>query len=85
MKETLKVKVFWFPATKEVFFEGEAFSVSSQNRLGNFDVLPKHANFISLIFNKLTIALPSGETLNYQFKRGVLEVRKNEVRIFLGF
>ncbi|MBC7074215.1 hypothetical protein H5T58_02400 [Candidatus Parcubacteria bacterium] len=85
MREKLKVKIFWFPATREVFFEGDAVSVSSQNRLGNFDVLPRHANFITLIFNKLTVTLPDGKILNYEFKRGVLEVRKNEVKIFLGF
>jgi len=86
MKENLlNVKVFWIPLTKEVFFEGKVKSISSENPLGKFDVLPKHANFITLIFNELTIITDKEEKISYQFKRGVLEVTENKVNIFLGF
>jgi len=86
MKEDLlNVKVFWIPLTKEVFFEGKVKSISSENPLGKFDVLPKHANFITLIFNELTIITDKEEKISYQFKRGVLEVTENKVNIFLGF
>lgn len=82
--ESLKVKIFWTPVTKEVFYQGEAQSISSQNQLGKFDVLPKHTNFITLIFDELTIVTLKGEKITYHFKRGVLEVTKNKVNIFLG-
>lgn len=86
MKEDfLTVKVFWIPLTKEVFFEGRAKSISSENPLGKFDVLPKHANFVTLIFNELIIITEKDEKISYQFKRGVLEVTENKVNIFLGF
>ncbi len=86
MKEKLlEVEIFWLPLTKEVFFEGRAKSVSSENKLGKFDVLPEHANFVSLIFNEVTIVTEKGEKINYKFKRGVLKVAENKVRIFLGF
>jgi F0F1-type ATP synthase epsilon subunit len=84
-EEFLNVKVFWIPLTKEVFFKGRAKSISSQNPLGKFDVLPKHANFITLIFNELTIITDKGEKIFYQFKKGVLEVTENKVNVFLGF
>jgi len=83
-KEFLEVNVFWLPIVKEVFYQGKAEAVSSQNKLGKFDILPKHTNFISLIFNNLSILTPDKKKVTYQFKRGVLEVTKNKVNIFLG-
>ncbi len=83
-KEFLEVNVFWLPIVKEVFYQGKAEVVSSQNKLGKFDILPKHANFISLIFNNLSILTPDKKKATYQFKRGVLEVTKNKVNVFLG-
>jgi F0F1-type ATP synthase epsilon subunit len=83
-KELLEVKVFWLPILKEIFYQGEALTVSSQNRLGKFDVLPRHTNFITLIFNNLTIITPEKKKISYQFERGVLEVRENKLNIFLG-
>lgn len=86
MKEDfLNVKVFWIPLTKEVFFKGKAKSISSENPLGKFDILPRHANFITLIFNELTIITEKEEKISYKFKKGVLEVTENRVNIFLGF
>ncbi len=61
-----------------------AISVSSENRLGKFDILPEHINFISLIFNKVIIQTPKKEKIEYQFKNGVLIVRENITRIFIG-
>jgi F0F1-type ATP synthase epsilon subunit len=83
-KDYLKVKVFWLPTTKEVFFEGDAEAVSSENQLGKFDILPYHSNFISLIFNELIIITPKKERIVYRFEKGVIKVKKNEVTIFLG-
>lgn len=80
----MEVKLFWLPIMKEISFEGRAKSVSSQNRLGKFDILPRHANFITLIFESLTIITPEEKKISYQFKRGVLEVSENKVNIFLG-
>ena len=83
-KDFLEVEVFWMPIVKEVFYQGRAETVSSQNNLGFFDILPKHANFITLIFNNLSIITPDKKKLTYQFKRGLMEVSKNKVNVFLG-
>ncbi len=45
-KNTLTVKII---SPTQTIFDGEAFSVSSVNSLGKFDILPMHANFITLI------------------------------------
>ncbi len=79
----LEVKLLWLPVTGKDSFQGKARAISSKNHLGKFDILPNHTNFISLIFDTLTLYLPRGK-INYKFKRGVLEVSDNKVRIFLG-
>ena len=83
-RKLLQVKVLCAPVLGKESFRGEAEVVSSQNRLGKFDVLPEHTNFITLIFDNLTIHTPGKKKLIYQFERGVLEVSKNQVSVFLG-
>jgi F0F1-type ATP synthase epsilon subunit len=83
-KEVLGVKVFWLPIVAEIFYQGEAMAVSSQNKLGKFDILPQHTNFITLIFENIIILTPDKKKINYQFERGVLEVSGDEVTVFLG-
>ena len=80
----LEVILLCSPTMKKEGFEGKAVSVSSQNQLGDFDILPQHTNFITLIYNYLTIVTPKKEIIKYNFKRGVLRVRKNKVEVFLG-
>jgi len=81
---SLEVKVFCSPIIEKESFRGKAKAVSSQNRLGKFDILPEHTNFITLIFDSLTIHAPDKKRVDYQFERGVLEVSENEVNVFLG-
>lgn len=83
-KPLLKVKVICSPILEKKGFEGLAEAVSSENRLGKFDILPFHINFITLIFNNLTIYTPEKKEIKYQFTRGVLEVSNNKTNIFLG-
>ena len=82
-EQFLDVKVFWSPVVGKEPIEEKARAVSSQNPVGDFDILPSHINFITLIFNTLTIHLPQ-KKINYKFNRGVLEVSQNRVNVFLG-
>ncbi|MEF8847025.1 MAG: hypothetical protein V5A57_01160 [Candidatus Paceibacterota bacterium] len=81
-EKTLEVELFWSPVADKEKFEGEAKAVTSENEVGEFDILPEHANFITLIFNSLTVYTPEEEK-EYEFSRGVVEVADNKVRIFL--
>lgn len=45
-KNSLTVKIL---SPTQTIFDGEAFSISSVNSLGKFDILPFHANFITLV------------------------------------
>lgn len=82
-EEKLKVELFWSPVSNKEKFEGEVKSITSENKMGEFDVLPEHTNFITLIFNSLTLHPVDGTKETYKFNRGVLEVRSGQVKIFL--
>lgn len=65
-------------------FEGEALSLSAYNKKGRFDILQNHANFISIIYNRLSITRPDGIRQEFPVKSGVMQIIKNKVLIYLG-
>jgi F0F1-type ATP synthase epsilon subunit len=67
-----------------VVFEGEAVSLTSYNPRGQFDILPAHANFISLLSDRIVIRLPSGEARDIDVHNGVVRVVRNKVQVLLG-
>ncbi len=68
----------------ELIWEGTAVSVSSKNSVGPFDILPEHANFITMIQNELiTVRTPNKErTFNYKY--AVLSVYGGDVTIYVN-
>ena len=80
----LNVNILWHSFTRDPDFHGVANSISAENNLGPFDVLPKHANLISLIQNQIIVRTLDGKEFKYQFRNGVLEVIENSVKVFLG-
>lgn len=68
----------------KVLFQGEVRSVTSQNAKGEFDVLDQHTNFISLIEKGLKYEQMGQEFVEIKFDRAVMQVNKNEVKVFLG-
>jgi len=70
--------------TQHVLFEGEADRVNSFNEMGPFDVYPMHANFISIIKNKLTIYNQHQKIKELTFEQAVMKVKKDIVHIYLG-
>ncbi|MEX0617056.1 MAG: hypothetical protein WD231_04595 [Candidatus Woykebacteria bacterium] len=83
-KNELDVSILWHSFTRDPDYKGKASSISTQNDLGPFDVLPQHANLISLIKDRIIVRTVDGKGVNYQFRNGVLEVSNNVVKIFLG-
>jgi len=83
-QENLDLKIFWSPAINKEPFRGRAISVSSKNKMGQFDILFGHISFITLIFEDISIHTVQGERITYDFKRGVLEISENKVNVFLG-
>ncbi|KKS77250.1 MAG: hypothetical protein UV74_C0013G0020 [Candidatus Woesebacteria bacterium GW2011_GWB1_43_14] len=79
-KKELKVKVETRP---ETIYEGVAYSLSSINDVGKFDILPNHANFISIIQERLVIRKKDGSTHELPINQGILKASNNEVKVYL--
>lgn len=65
-------------------FDGEVKSLTSKNDSGTFDVLQKHAQFISIIKEKIIIRLQSGQVQEVPVDNGVMRVKGELVQVFLG-
>lgn len=65
-------------------FGGEALAITSYNDSGEFDVLPLHENFISLIKKYLKIFPKEGAEINIPLEVGVLKVKAGKVDIYIG-
>lgn len=79
--ELLSVKIM---NPNEILWEGEANSISSKNASGPFDILPQHANFITLIKEKVPIIVRSaseGEK-EFLFDSAVIQVHGDNILIF---
>ena len=67
----------------DTVWEGDVQSVSSENSTGAFDILPMHANFISVVENKpFVLRMNDGSQKEFTFEKAVIFVRNNTVRIF---
>lgn len=67
-----------------IFFEGQAQAITSTNVHGPFDILPFHANFISIIKKQITIHQKNNQIKEIPITSAVLKVTGNKVDIFLG-
>lgn len=70
--------------TENILFEGEVDRITSYNEVGPFDIYPLHANFISIIKNKLTLYHKNEKIKELAFEQAVLKVKKDVAHIFLG-
>ncbi len=67
-----------------IVYEGKVQSVTSVNETGKFDILPEHANFISLIKDTVVIKDIQGSMKKIKIDVGLLRTRQNKVEIYLG-
>jgi len=68
----------------KIYFDGQAYSVSAMNKVGAFDILPQHRNFITLLEpGNLTVRVPGKEDMVLPIARGVMHVSTDEVKVFL--
>jgi len=70
----------------QTLWEGEARSVSSSNAEGPFDILPMHANYITLINDDPIVVIEEdGAKKTYNFRHSVIYVHDNNVKIYADF
>lgn len=67
-----------------VYYEGPAEVVSAANKVGPFDILPRHADFFSVLKPcDVTIITPD-EPVIFHIDSGIITVRDNEVMLFVN-
>lgn len=66
-----------------VYYEGPAKAVTATNRIGEFDILPEHADFFSLLKPGEIIIETDKDPVTFTIKKGMLSVRDNEVLLFV--
>lgn len=70
-------------APYKVYFDGEANSITAENDTGEFDVLGKHHNFITLLNTcEIVVRTNQGEE-KVNVQQGIMHVKGNEVIVFL--
>lgn len=69
---------------EKVIFEGNIKALSSFNQVGPFDVLPAHANFISLIEKALILHNIDGTKREIKLDVALMRVIENKVEVYLG-
>lgn len=78
--ENLKVRIV---SPDGEVFKGEALVLSSKNSAGKFDILPSHANFVTLIQNDpIKITRPDKSVATFNYALAVMHVNKNVVNIY---
>lgn len=77
--EKLKVRI---SSPSKLIWDGVATSVSSKNSIGDFDVLPEHANFITMIQNDPIIIKYLDKKHVFTYKNAVLSVYNGTVTIY---
>lgn len=66
-----------------VFYEGTAEVLSAENKVGQFDILPGHADFFSVLSpGEVIIGTGKAEPVRFEITNGILTVRDDEVLLF---
>lgn len=69
---------------EDIIYEGQIRNLSSVNKIGKFDVLGLHANFITLIDDTLLIREAGGGEKQVRVESGILKVTRNMIYIYAG-
>lgn len=68
---------------KQVIYQGQALSVSSKNSAGKFDILPQHANFITIVQNSpIILRLANRKRVVFNFPIAIVYTSNNAVNIY---
>lgn len=79
--KNMTVKVY---SPYKVYFDGLALSVSAESKTGEFDILPKHHNFITLLEPcDLTIRVEGQDDEVIPITGGIMHVKADQVTVFL--
>lgn len=79
-QDQMHIKVY---SPFQTYFDGDAKSITGINDTGQFDILPKHHNFLTLLnAGDLIIQTVRGPQ-RIQISRGLMHVKADQVVVFL--
>jgi F0F1-type ATP synthase epsilon subunit len=79
--KVMRVKIY---APFKVYYDAPATSITATNRVGPFDILQGHHNFISLLLpGDIVVKTEGKEDFKMRINRGVIHVKADEVKVFL--
>ena len=67
-----------------VYYEGKAKMVSANNKVGEFDVLPGHADFLSVLNPGEVQIETDKDNISFSVSNGIITVRNDEVMLFVN-
>lgn len=80
-KPKMNVKVY---APFNVYFEGEAYSISAVNKTGPFDILPRHRNFLCMLMPCDVVVHPvEGGKKVIKVYKALMHVKADRVVVFI--
>ncbi len=68
----------------EIYYEGTAKGISAANAVGEFDILPGHTDFFSILEAGEVMITTDAEPVTIKINNGIVTVRDNEVTLFLN-
>lgn len=71
-------------APDKLLFEGQVTAISSKNSKGDFDIIPDHTNFITVITEQLIIINLKGEERQFTFSTGIVHFYNGIADIYLN-
>lgn len=67
-----------------VYYDGEANSISGENPVGKFSVLPGHADFFSMLTPGPVEIIDDETVTSFNLESGLITVKQNEVYLFVN-
>lgn len=67
-----------------LYYDGQALSVTAVNKIGEFDILPGHASFFSILSRGEVSIKTSSEPVDISISDGIITVRDDEVLLFVN-
>ena len=67
-----------------LYYEGPAERVSATNKVGNFDILPGHADFFSVLNPGNVVIETKTDIVTFSVTNGILAVRGENVMLFVN-
>lgn len=68
----------------KVYYEGDAESVTATNKVGEFDVLPGHADLFSILTPGEIVIETASNPVSFNITNGIITVRDDEVYLFIN-